>query len=361
MKPKNLAYSLLGLMLLLLFLENPRVAPGVSPAPSAQGPARIKAAASEKARAFAFTYQVEVKDFPPGARKVRIWIPRPASDMNQSVVVKKASGPVRLRETREARFGDRIFYAEILNPKSTSADFTFEYEITRKEYSKGSFESLMRFNNDPGPLPKPVGSFLLPDRLVPTSGKMLTLAEENTQGKHGPVEKAYALYDYVFHTLRYDKSGTGWGRGDSLWVCDAKHGNCTDFHSLFISMARAEGIPARFEIGFPVPAGADGLIPGYHCWAEFFVNGVGWVPVDISEAWKDPTKHDYFFGALDANRVQFTLGRDLTLQPKQAGEPLNYFIYPYVEVDGKPFDDIEKKFSYREATALHTAAQGEAR
>ena len=135
-------------------------------------------------------------------------------------------------------------------------------------------------------------------------------------------------------------------------MCDAKHGNCTDFHSLFISLARAEGIPARFEIGFPVPGGAEGTIPGYHCWAEFFVNGVGWVPVDISEAWKDPKKHDYFFGALDANRVQFTIGRDLTLQPKQDGGPLNYFIYPYVEVDGKPFDGIEKRFSYHEAAAL---------
>ena len=118
------------------------------------------------------------------------------------------------------------------------------------------------------------------------------------------------------------------------------------------TMARAEGIPARFEIGFPVPGGAAGAIPGYHCWAEFFVNGVGWVPVDISEAWKDPQKHDYFFGALDANRVQFTIGRDLTLEPKQEGGPLNYFIYPYVEVDGKPFDGIEKRSSYQEAAAL---------
>ena len=343
MKARNVACSLLGSVLLLLSLQE-----------------GLRASPSEKARAFTFTYQVEVKDFPPGARKVRIWIPRPASDMNQSVVVKKASGPVRLRETREARFGDRIFYAEILNPKSTSADFTFEYEITRKEYSKGSFESLMRFNNDPGPLPKPVGSFLLPDRLVPTSGKMLTLAEENTQGKHGPVEKAYALYDYVFHTLRYDKSGTGWGRGDSLWVCDAKHGNCTDFHSLFISLARAEQIPARFEIGFPLPRNSHaGEIPGYHCWAEFYVNGAGWVPVDISEAWKDPARHDYFFGTLDADRVQFSVGRDLQLEPRQDGPPVNYFVYPYIEVDGKPYDKIEKKFSFTERLVNQTAELAE--
>ena len=212
-------------------------------------------------------------------------------------------------------------------------------------------KALVKASHGSAAAPKDLARFLEPDRLVPIDGRMKELADENTRGKQGTVERAHALYDYVFQTVRYDKSGTGWGRGDSLWVCDAKHGNCTDFHSLFISLARAEGIPARFEIGFPVPTGTEGTIPGYHCWAEFFVNGVGWVPVDISEAWKDPKKHDYFFGTLDANRVQFSVGRDLTLQPKQDGGPLNYFIYPYVEVDGKPFEGIEKKFSYREAAA----------
>ena len=311
--------------------------------------AEMRVTSSEKVRAFTFTYQVEIKEIPSGASKVRIWIPRPSSDSNQSVVLKKATGPVRLRETREARFGDRILYGEIVRPRSSTAEFAFVYEVTRKEYSKGDFESLMRFNHAPDPLPKPVALFLLPDRLVPTSGRMLELAEENTHGKQGPVEKAYALYDYVFHTLRYDKSGTGWGRGDSLWVCEAKHGNCTDFHSLFISLARAQKIPARFEIGFPIPVNSQaGEIPGYHCWAEFYVAGAGWVPVDISEAWKNPAQHDYFFGTLNADRVQFSIGRDLALEPKQDGPPVNYFVYPYVEVDGQPYDKIEKKFSFRE-------------
>jgi transglutaminase-like putative cysteine protease len=50
--------------------------------------------------------------------------------------------------------------------------------------------------------------------------------------------------------MKYDKSGTGWGHGDTLRASDSKHGNCTDFRSVFISMARAEKIPARFQIGF---------------------------------------------------------------------------------------------------------------
>jgi len=152
--------------------------------------------------------------------------------------------------------------------------------------------------------------------------------------------------------VRYDKSGTGWGRGDSLWVCDSKHGNCTDFHSLFISLARAEGIPARFEIGFPLPPDKhSGEIAGYHCWADFYIDGKGWIPVDISEAWKHPEKREYFFGSHDVNRMQFSMGRDLQLTPVQQGNALNYFVYPYVEVEGREYPNESLAFSFADVEA----------
>src|SRR5437867_4454288 len=80
-----------------------------------------------------------------------------------------------------------------------------------------------------------------PDRLVPVDGKIGALAREVTRGKSTDREKARAIHDYVTSTMRYDKSGTGWGRGDALYACDARRGNCTDFHSLLIGMARAAG------------------------------------------------------------------------------------------------------------------------
>ena len=70
--------------------------------------------------------------------------------------------------------------------------------------------------------------------------------------------------------------------------------------------------------------------------------------MDISEAWKDPDKKDYFFGAHDSNRVQFSIGRDLVLNPPQAGAPLNYFVYAYVEVNGKQWENISNHFFFRD-------------
>jgi hypothetical protein len=86
---------------------------------------------------------------------------------------------------------------------------------------------------------------------------------------------------------------------------------------------------------------AEEDISGYHCWAEFYIDGIGRVPVDASEASKNPAKREYFFGAIDADRVMFTYGRDIRLSAEQKGEPLNYFIYPYAESNGQAIRDCK--------------------
>jgi len=319
----------------------------------AAAPVLAAAADSTQARTFEFVYQVTIDPAPGGT--VKVWIPIARSDANQDVLLKSISGldasQVKSGTQQESEYGNSVLYTEI---KQAAAPVTVSltYQVTRKEYSRGGLNDLMRYNRADDPPSPDVARFLAPDSLVPINDRFRALAAEITRGKNGDVEKAYAIYDYVFHNLRYDKSGEGWGRGDAMWACDSKHGNCTDFHSLFIALMRAQKIPARFEIGFPLPEGkSDGDIPGYHCWAEFYARGLGWVPVDISEAWKNPTKHDFFFGSLDTNRVQFTIGRDLVLNPPQSGPPVNYLVYPYAELDGQPYDHLQKKFSFHDVRA----------
>src|SRR5205085_5351925 len=94
--------------------------------------------------------------------------------------------------------------------------------------------------------------FLRADRMVPTSGKALALLD-NQELSSDKLSLARQLYDIVDDHVTYKKEGTGWGRGDTNWVCDSGYGNCTDFHSLFISLARSQGLPSRFEIGFSIP------------------------------------------------------------------------------------------------------------
>jgi transglutaminase-like putative cysteine protease len=300
-------------------------------------------------RTFRFTYNFTVKDIPSEAKRIRVWVPVPQTDRHQTVRVLAVKAPVKTRMTEEPEYGNRMMYAEIQNPSTDKVEFTLEYEVTRREYSRGDYAQLERTDQKPSLVPASMNRLIEPDNLIPIDGKIKELAVEVTESQSGTVAKAKAAYDYFFTNMRYDKTGSGWGRGDALWACDSKHGNCTDFHSPFIGVLRANGIPARFDIGFPLPEKKDkGDVPGYHCWAEFYARKTGWIPVDISEAWKAKEKQDYFFGSVDANRVQFSTGRDITLSPKQDGSALNYFVYPYVEVDGKTYEKLDKHFSFEE-------------
>ena len=302
---------------------------------------------AQDTRHFTFHYAFTVKNLAAGT-KVRIWIPAAQSDAYQEVKIVSAKGDLPLKKTRESKYGNETYFAE-----SSSAQpelhFDLEYEVVRRE----------RVGLTPVPhvaaaslTTKERTEDLQPDALVPITGLPADLAAKVTEGKTQPLDKARAIYDYVFTTMRYDKTGTGWGHGDVLYACDAKKGNCTDFHSLFIAMARSQDIPARFEIGFSLPPDRhSGEIAGYHCWSDFYIDGRGWIPVDISEAWKHPEKRDYFFGSHDVDRMQFSMGRDLRLSPAQDGKPLNYFVYPYVEVDGREYPNVSLAFAFADVTS----------
>jgi transglutaminase-like putative cysteine protease len=306
-------------------------------------------AQAPKQRHFKFTYEFTVRNT-QDAQHVRIWFPKAQSDPYQKVEVVSATGDLPLKTARESEYGNEIYYAEAAGKLKPEYHFSVVYDVVRSErvaLVNGSFV---------GPHQKAKAAelrrFLQPDKLVPVTGLPAEIAARQTVGMTGTLPKAHAIYDYVFANMKYDKSGTGWGRGDTMWACDAKRGNCTDFHSLFASMSRSQQIPTRFMIGFPLPESkSESEIPGYHCWSDFYVNGDGWIPVDISEAWKNPKLKDYFFGAHDVNRMQFSMGRDIRLSPAQDGEPLNYFVYPYVEVDGKKFENVKNAFSFSDVPA----------
>jgi transglutaminase-like putative cysteine protease len=312
-------------------------------------------AAAPRERSFQFEYKATVKDVPLNAKRVEIWIPVPQSNHFQRITDLQIESPYP-SHINTAQYGNKVLHITLNGPPQSSFTVTMRFSTARTEHIQERLRdvnaSAAKGERDPY-----MARWLQPDRLVPIDGKVKLWAQEvvNAAGAKTDLDKVRAIYNHVVSTVKYDKTGQGWGRGDIYYACDARRGNCTDFHAIVIGYSRALGIPARFAIGFPLPSDRGaGNISGYHCWAEVYLKGIGWVPIDASEAAKNPEKREYFFGAHDENRVEFSIGRDLSLKPKQAGELLNYFIYPYVEVDGKAFASIDKSFSYRDLQAAST-------
>lgn len=119
------------------------------------------------------------------------------------------------------------------------------------------------------------------------------------------------VYNYTINTLNYDYNSVNAsqrkGAIDTLLSPNASI--CTDFTDLFITLARAKGIPAREVQGFaytnnskikPVNINADVL----HAWPQYYdQNKQSWISVDPT--WEKTTNGIDFFKDLDPNHFAF--------------------------------------------------------
>lgn len=137
---------------------------------------------------------------------------------------------------------------------------------------------------------------------------------------------AKSVYDYVTDYLSYDynKVLTGGGRVGALAALNAPEtAICTEFTDLFVTLARAAGIPARELEGYAFTSN-DKLRPLsltqdiLHAWPEYYdLQTKRWVQVDPT--WGDTTGGVDYFNKLDLNHFVFVIHGSDPVNPLPAG------------------------------------------
>ena len=325
---------------------------------------------NENVRSFSFSYNVEIE--PSDGQKIELWLPYPQSNEVQKITnISVDSRELEYEIKDELVHGNKYLYFYKNDGLKEKTSIKLSFDTERNEHQNVDYKNI---NPD---------NYLSSYSTVPT-GMIFNSIIKNNELSKDDVKKTY---EYVLNGMHYGKpksvdneyyndpwlSEDGkygirnvsrdmvvsmyqrakeiggnftFGNGNSLYACNIGVGNCTDYHSYFMSLGRTMDIPVRFHMGFPIPNGTEGKVGGYHCWADYFVDGEGWYPVDISEADKDNTKKEYFFGTVCKNRVEMMVGRDFKLEEYDQGL-VNLFIYPLMEVDDKKSDGFSKYFTYK--------------
>ena len=321
-------------------------------------------------RSFQFTYNVNIES--TEGKKIEVWIPIPKSNEVQTISELKiqTDGLAYSIET-ETTHNNTYLYINDNNGTFSTKKISIICNVMRKEHEN------IHFNNvNPK---KYLGAYTM----VPIGGVFEKIISNNKLSK----TNLRGIYNYVLEGMHYGKPKSvnnkyyqepwlspnkkygmkevqredivtlykkakknngnyTFGNGNSIYACDIGVGNCTDYHSYFMSLNRTMEIPTRFHMGFSIPYEESGNVGGYHCWADYYIKGEGWYPVDISEADKAPDKKDYFFGTVCQNRLEMTVGRDFILKGYE-DKVANLFIYPIMEIDDKLSDKLNKNFSYK--------------
>jgi transglutaminase-like putative cysteine protease len=306
-----------------------------------------------------------------------MWIAVPQDDDHTAVRNLSIKGGFPVQYTTDS-WGNKVAFGEVRTPALGKIEIVETFDAVRTEIRTKPAPEASR------PLTAAektqMAKYLQPSTNVVVNEEIRKLASSIVGSETNPVRAARKLYDWTYKNVNY------WVKdpdnlkaspvGSSVYCLTTKTGNCTDFHSLFSSLAIAAGIPNRIVYGSlfkPTLNGFD-VDASYHCWIEFFAPNLGWVPLDASLAniyWgdtpmtekngrlielttstgykgPDEAKIDYYFGNVDERRVVWSIGRDLMMQPPQQDGPVNALHKIHVEIDGKPSADWTRVLTYKE-------------
>lgn len=150
-----------------------------------------------------------------------------------------------------------------------------------------------------------------PDVLVPSDhDAMIALAKKAGGKEKNPYRLAKLLLDALLAQVRFDQ------RADAVSPAQALEKGSGDAWALALAYAallRASGVPALPVAGVVV---SDDRTATAHVWVEFYLSGLGWVPVDpvlysgASIGGFGSVFEDYqrYFGDLDERHVAFSRG-----------------------------------------------------
>jgi len=311
--------------------------------------------ASAKTSSGRITMTINLSDH--GSKETaQVWIPYPVSDIHQTITNIKIDGAM----SSSGVYAEKVFSTPMLYARWDKGvkdrTLTFTYDVTRQEVQRKDFPSGEAAWN-----PADYGRYLSKTRLGPIDGKIKDLADSITAGQHTVLGRAKAIYDWACENTYRNPATRGCGIGDVYRLLQEPGGKCTDISSIFVALARAAGVPTREVFGIrqgkkPI----QDITRWQHCWAEFYLPGYGWVPVDPADVRKmmlkeklvlsdEKTKayREYFWGGVDPYRLKLGEGRDLVLNPVHSGEPVNYLMYPFAQIGELTLDWLDpEKFAY---------------
>ena len=126
-----------------------------------------------------------------------------------------------------------------------------------------------------------------------------------------PYIKAKRIYNFLISDIKVRESRAADAGRSIITALEEKNGSPYDLALLFCTLARAAGVPAIPTAGLLVDREQKAVL---HWWAEFYVNGFGWVPADPALASGIPfdtgvaDKSRWYFGNLDAYHIAFSRG-----------------------------------------------------
>lgn len=323
------------------------------------------------------TYEVVMRlDVMPSSGQVLAWVPLPLTQRTSwfESLSNQTTGNAEFTQV----YVDPVYNAGMVFARFKAGEAQPVVEVTSRFRTRDRFASMTAGSGDTAS-PQELALYLKGTDLMPTDGIVRETALKVTQGAGTDVEKARAIYDWVVENTERNPKTRGCGSGDvkAMLESGTLNGKCADLNAVFVALARACGVPARDVYGVrvaPSPRGYKSMGPrlgdiskAQHCRAEFYAQGIGWIPVDPADVRKvvleeapNLTLADsrvaqartMLWGGWEGNWLGYNYGHDIRL-PGSSRAPVPFLMYPQAEnvqgrLDSLDPDTFKYKITSRE-------------
>jgi transglutaminase-like putative cysteine protease len=258
-------------------------------------------------RTYSVQYAIEVKDVvADGPGDLYLWVPKILESPEQREIQLVAQEPEPLFDDVG---GVKLFKLE--NP-SSDASYRVLQSFMVDRYSVETKVNVARVPTDYETSRRLYKRFTVPEPLIPADDKRIKELGAAIVGKEkNPYRKAIAVYNWVIRRLEPAPEST---EREILAVVDgSREASAYVYALLFCALARSTGVPARPVAGYLVDRD---LSTSRHYWDEFYIESVGWIPVDpiLGEGKirvslpPEINPGQYYFGNLDFNHLTLSKG-----------------------------------------------------
>jgi sugar lactone lactonase YvrE len=242
---------------------------------------------------------------PDALAEANVWVAVPQSLPSQALAGEPVFEPAP-DEIRTDRWGQKVarFKARNLRPgESLTVTMTVEATLfaTRWHIDPARVGALKN-------IPKAVRDAYLVDetKFAIRHPSIEKAVKEALGDEKRPYSMIRRIATYIRKKMEYEMVG-GWNIAPT--VIDRGTGSCSEYTFVFISMCRAVGIPARYAGAIVVRGDDASTDEAFHRWAEVYLPGYGWVPIDVQGGDKpEPEKQGEAFGGLDNRFLITTVG-----------------------------------------------------
>jgi len=263
----------------------------------------------------------------------RLWMSIPTSDTSQDLVIKNIyPKPAEISEDIEQ--GNKIGIWSLI-PEQDQLTLLVKMEISGESHpvlTNFNVDDIKPYNKDS----KLFKRFTASGDWINTEGTVAERAHSIVGKETNPYLQAKAIFSWMNDNMTFVPANQAERSAKTTLM--RRNGDCGQYSILFTAMCRSLEIPTRVVSGFWINGGR-------HRWAEFYIEGEGWIPVDVaaaqvlmpdhvvfSEAEKNSfleqrkigtSDPEWFFGNSPASLIRITTGNNITV-PSKTGKTVRF-------------------------------------